>query len=72
MIVKLVIVGFLIAIVASLFSGFFFLLHDDSTRDNRRTLHALELRVVLTIAFALFLVLAWFMGWIHPHPGPAP
>jgi amino acid transporter len=67
MLVKLVIVAFLIAIVASLFSGLFFLLKDPSTSNNRRTVKALTVRVALSIAFALFLVLAYFMGWIHPH-----
>lgn len=70
MIVKLIIIAFLAAIVVSLFSGFFYLLHDDSTNENRRTLHALQVRVALTIAFLAFLVLAYFMGWIHPHAGP--
>ncbi|TAM11975.1 MAG: twin transmembrane helix small protein [Nevskiaceae bacterium] len=68
--VTLIIVAFLIAIVISLFSGFFFLLHDDSTSNNRRTLHALQIRVALTFAFIAYLVLAYYMGWIHPHPGP--
>ncbi|MDN5873535.1 MAG: twin transmembrane helix small protein [Sinobacteraceae bacterium] len=68
MIVKLIILAFLVAIVVSLFSGFFFLLHDDSTRDNRRTLHALQVRVGLSIAFIAFIVLSYLMGWLHPHP----
>lgn len=70
MIVTLIILAFLLAIVISLFSGFFFLLHDESTSDNRRTLHALQIRVALTFAFLVFLVLAYYMGWIHPHGGP--
>jgi hypothetical protein len=28
---------------------------------------ALTIRVGLSIAFALFLILSYFMGWIHPH-----
>jgi hypothetical protein len=67
MLVKIIIVGFLVAIVASLFSGLFFLLKDPSTTNNRRTVRALTIRVGLSIAFALFLVLSYFMGWIHPH-----
>ena len=67
MLVRIVIVAFLLAILASLFSGLFFLLKDPGTSDNRRTLTALKFRVGLSIAFALFLVLAYFMGWIHPH-----
>jgi magnesium-transporting ATPase (P-type) len=67
MLVRLIIIAFLVAIVASLFSGLFFLLKDPSTSNNRRTVRALTVRVALSIAFALFLVLAYFMGWIHPH-----
>jgi hypothetical protein len=67
MLVKVIIVLFLLAILASLFSGLYFLLKDPSTADNRRTVRALTVRVALSIAFAAFLVLAYFMGWIHPH-----
>jgi hypothetical protein len=65
MLVRIIIVAFLFAIVASLFSGLFFLLKDDSS--SRRTVRALKVRVGLSIAFAAFLVLAYCMGWIHPH-----
>jgi hypothetical protein len=65
MLVKIIIVAFLLAIVGSLFSGLYFLLKDPST--SRRTLTALKVRVGLSIAFVLFLVLSYFMGWIHPH-----
>jgi hypothetical protein len=65
MLVKIIIFAFLLAIVGSLFSGLFFLLKDSST--SRRTLIALKFRVGLSIAFVLFLILSYFMGWIHPH-----
>ena len=63
--VKIIIIAFLLAIVAALFSGLFFLLKDPST--SRRTVRALKLRVGLSISFAVFLVFCYFMGWIHPH-----
>ncbi|MDI3260778.1 MAG: twin transmembrane helix small protein [Sinobacteraceae bacterium] len=65
MLAKIVIVLFLLAILGALFSGLYFLLNDPSS--SRRTVRALTLRVALSIAFALFLVLAYFMGWVHPH-----
>ncbi len=65
MLAKLIIVVFLIAIIASLFSGLFFLLNDSS--DSRRLLSALKLRVGLSIGLIAFMVLAYLMGWIHPH-----
>jgi hypothetical protein len=67
MLVKIIIVAFLLAIVASLFSGLYFLLKDQGTSNDRRTVKALTIRVGLSIAFAIFLVLSYFMGWIHPH-----
>ena len=67
MLVKIIIVAFLLAIVASLFSGLYFLLKDQGTNNDRRTVKALTIRVGLSIAFAIFLILSYFMGWIHPH-----
>ena len=67
MLVKIIIVAFLFAIVASLFSGLYFLLKDQGTNNDRRTVKALTIRVGLSIAFAIFLLLSYFMGWIHPH-----
>lgn len=67
MLVKIIIVAFLLAILASLFSGLYFLLKDPGTSNDRRTVRALTVRVGLSIAFALFLILSYYMGWIHPH-----
>lgn len=65
MLAKVVIVALLLAIVASLFSGLFFLMNDDSSR--RRTLTALKVRVGLSIALLVFLALAFANGWLAPH-----
>lgn len=65
MLPKLIILALLAAIVASLFSGLFFLMKDDSAR--RRTLTALKVRVALSIALLVFLALAFFEGWLRPH-----
>lgn len=62
---KLVIVILLLAIVATLFSGLFFLMKDSS--QQRRTLLALKIRVGLSIALLLFLVLSFTQGWLQPH-----
>jgi Protein of unknown function (DUF2909) len=35
--------------------------------DSSRLLGALTLRVALAVAFFLFLMLAWYLGWIEPH-----
>ena len=62
---KIAVVLFLLAIVVALFTGMFYLLKDGS--DKRRTVKALTWRVGLQVALILFLVLAYFMGWIQPH-----
>ena len=62
---KIILVALLAAIVASLFSGLFFLMKDDST--HRRTLTALKVRVGLSIALLVFLALAFSQGWLQPH-----
>jgi heme/copper-type cytochrome/quinol oxidase subunit 3 len=38
-----------------------------SRGDSKRLLSALTLRVALAVAFFLFLMLAWYLGWIEPH-----
>ena len=65
MLPKIILVVLLMAIVASLFSGLFFLIKDESRQ--RRTLTALKIRVGLSIALLLFLALAFSQGWLQPH-----
>lgn len=66
MLSKIVIVGLLIAIVVALVLGGIFLVKDPST--SKRTVTALSWRVGLQVALILFLLLAFFMGWLQPHP----
>lgn len=65
MLPKLIIAVLLLAIVVSLFSGLFFLMKDSSR--SKRTVRALTLRVSLSVALIVFLLLATKMGWLHPH-----
>lgn len=67
MLAKTFIVVLLVGILVALFAGAFFLLKDDSTTKNRRTVKALTWRVSLQLALIVFLVVAYFMGWIRPH-----
>jgi len=54
-----------VAIIASLFSALFFLMKD---RDGRgRTVRALTLRIGVSIALFLFILLAWRLGWIEAN-----
>ncbi len=67
MLAKTVILALLAAILVALFSGAYFLLKDRASTDNRRTMKALTWRVGLQVSLILFLILAYFMGWIQPH-----
>lgn len=65
MLAKIVVVGLLLVIIASLGSGLFFVLRDPA--DSRRAVKALSWRVGLSIAaFAILLIAAW-AGWIEPN-----
>lgn len=65
MLPKLIIAVLLVGIVISLFTGLFFLIKDSS--QSRRTMRALTVRVSLSVALIVFLLVAAAMGWIHPH-----
>lgn len=62
---KFAVILMLLAVVAALFTGMFFLIRDGS--DKRRAVRALSWRVGLQVALIAFLALAYFMGWIQPH-----
>lgn len=64
---KIFVIVMLIAIVASLGSGLFFLARDD--RGSPRVLQALKIRVTLSAILILTLVISYFAGWIDPLPG---
>ena len=65
MLAKATLIVLLLAIVASLFSGLFFLMNDESR--ERRVLTALKVRVGLSILLLIFLALAFSQGWLRPH-----
>lgn len=67
---KLVIGLFLLAIVAALFAAMFFMLRDDGR--SKRTVWALTLRIGLSVALIVILLLSVYMGWITPHPALPP
>jgi hypothetical protein len=61
--VKLVVIVLLLAIVASLGSGLFYLAKDD--QNSPRVLKALKIRVALSATLVIFLILSYYMGWIN-------
>ena len=67
MLTKVIIVLILIVILGSLFSALFFLVKDKS--GGERTAKALTIRIGLSITLFIFLMLAYYFGFIgQPHP----
>ena len=62
---KLVVIVLLLAIVASLGSGLFYLAKDD--KNSPRVLTALKIRVALSAILILFLLLSYYMGWMGDY-----
>jgi hypothetical protein len=62
---KLVLIIILLAIIASLASGLWFLAKDD--QGSARVLAALKIRVLLSAVLIGFLIFGYFQGWIFPH-----
>ena len=65
---KTVIFISLILVLASLAGAGFFMLRKggNTQRRDARMARALALRVGLSIALFLFVLLSWYMGWIRP------
>jgi hypothetical protein len=64
---KLVLIILLLAIIASLASGLWFLAKDD--QGTSRVLKALKIRVALSALLIVFLILGYYQGWILPNAG---
>lgn len=65
---KILIVLFLLVIMYSLASSFWYLVKDKGQGD--RTVKRLTWRIGLSLLLFLFLWLAFQMGWIEPTSGP--
>ena len=52
-------------IIASLFSGLFFVKKDKGK--SNRAVYALTFRVGFSVLLFLILIISYKMGWIHPH-----
>jgi len=65
---KTVMVLMLVAILVALGSAGFFLVKkgDDGDQRNQRMARALAIRVGLSVALFLFILLSWYMGWVRP------
>lgn len=59
---KIILVGLLMLVVISLFSGLFFMYRDKGK--SRRTVIALTIRVALSVTIFAIIIVGYFMGWI--------
>lgn len=64
MLLKLLIIIILLAVVASLFSGLFFVQRDQGR--STRPVRALTVRVALSLLLFAVLVIAFHLGWLVP------
>ncbi|HEY5566648.1 MAG TPA: twin transmembrane helix small protein [Gammaproteobacteria bacterium] len=62
---RMLIILILVAIIASLGVALKFLSRRGSTAN--RTVDALTVRIALSVALFVFLLIAWAVGWIEPH-----
>lgn len=59
---RIVILVLLFAVVASLFSGLYFVYHDKGT--TNRAVISLTIRIVLSLAVFALLMASYYFGWI--------
>ena len=66
MIIKYLIVAVLVAIGASLGSGLYFMMKDKG--GSKRMVNSLTVRISLSVALFVLLLVGWYLGLIQPHP----
>ncbi len=66
MLIKYLIVAVLLAIIASLGSGLFFMLRDKG--DSKRMVNSLTLRIGLSVLLFILLFVGWYADLLQPHP----
>ncbi|MFI4921651.1 MAG: twin transmembrane helix small protein [Gammaproteobacteria bacterium] len=62
---RLIIILFLIAILGSLFSGMYFMLHDKG--GSTRNVKALSIRIGLSLFLFVLLIIMYYAGIIKPN-----
>jgi Protein of unknown function (DUF2909) len=74
--ISLLVLLCLAGILVSLGSGLFHLTRGRDEEDSRKLARALTVRISLSLALFVLLLLAWHFGFIAPHPfgqgGPSP
>ena len=70
---KTLMVLLMVAVLGALASAGVFMLHKGGEGGDRRSKNmarALALRVGLSVALFLFILLSWYMGWVSPSGIP--
>ena len=62
---KIIVILFLLAILASLGSGLFYLMKDKGS--SERTVRALTVRISLSVLLFVLLILGYLTGLLQPH-----
>ena len=65
MIIKTIVLLLLALVIISLGAGMFSLIKDRG--ETHRTVKFLTIRIVLSIALFILLIVSFLMGWIQPH-----
>jgi hypothetical protein len=65
MVFKLLILLFVLVIFYCLGSALYYLIRDGS--DSERMVKALTWRVILSVSLFVLLMVAYALGWVHPH-----
>jgi len=65
MLFKIIIIGLLLVILFSLGTALFSMLKNEP--ESNRTVKALTVRVALSIALLILIMVGYSMGWITPH-----
>ena len=65
--VQFIVIVCLVGIVASLGFGLVHLVSDKG--ESKKMVRALTFRIALSLALFIFLLVAWWQGWIHPASG---
>ena len=78
MFLKILIIILLVALLASLGSGFYFLMTDQGDKDKRRTFNSLGIRITLAVTLMLLVLYGVASGqlrsqapWENPRPVPS-
>lgn len=65
MLPELVVIIVMMVILGTLGSSLFFLIRDGG--NTNRTIKALTWRISLSFSLFLFLIIAFYLGWLTPH-----